>query len=422
MKTKKNNYVLLLSFLLLLIPGCQNTDYLSIDDDLVLEKSGNAKVMPSKAKDVLIKAQEDWQSINNALQDAKSGEVIQLGEGLFYLHKSIIRWNFNGTLKGSGMDKTTIQTMPGKLFDRIDSPPIDWKLESNDGGFMFCFPHDFTEDERTVTVSDLSIVVSEPTTPYLRWKNSDKEMEFNSLQAITVYYENMDNDMENPIHMNVFYKNITITGEKDEKYNYNSYSVFQGLSAFGASSGTFEAKNVWIENASGCINPHAFYGDNATVTVKNAHLKSCHFGIFSFLNHSWTILNNEIEDSWRSIVLLKRNAWGELVDGPDGSTFVKNNRIQFTNMGLGVQYLNNVEVKNNVIEGSGIYGGIASIFGDNWIIKDNDLCGVPVPPNNCTIFLYNLTNSEIKNNANQIIGGPGASEPTNIIGEGSECH
>lgn len=35
---KKINYVLLLSFLLLLIPGCNNSDYLSIDDDLVLKK------------------------------------------------------------------------------------------------------------------------------------------------------------------------------------------------------------------------------------------------------------------------------------------------------------------------------------------------------------------------------------------------
>ncbi len=92
-------------------------------------------------------------------------------------------------------------------------------------------------------------------------------------------------------------------------------------------------------------------------------------------------------------------------------------------MGLGVQFLNNVQVKDNVFVGSGMFSAIASVMGNNWIIKDNDLCGVvPVPPFNCTIFLSNLKNSEIKNNANQIIGGPGASEPSNIIGEGSECY
>ena len=38
-----------------------------------------------------------------ALQNAGSGEVVQLAEGLFYLHQSIIRWDFNGILKGSGI-------------------------------------------------------------------------------------------------------------------------------------------------------------------------------------------------------------------------------------------------------------------------------------------------------------------------------
>ena len=420
-------YVLLLSFLLLLIPGCDNSDYLSIDDDSVMKKAGKTKVMPSTAKDVLVKAQEDWKNINDALQDAGSGEVVQLAEGLFYLNKSIVIWNYNGTLKGSGMEKTIICTTPGTLFDRSNSPPINWKKESNEGGFMFCFPHEFTKDERTVTVSDLSIVVSEPTTPYLRWKNTDKEMEFNSLQAINVHYVNLDNDMENPMHMNVFYKNITVKGEKDEKYNYNDFSVFYGLSAFGASSGVFEAKNVWIENASGCIAPSAFYHANASVTVKNASLKSCKYGVFSFLNHSWTILNNEIENSQLGIVMLKHDAWGELLEGPDGSSLVKDNRIHFMGvLGVGVQNLKNVQVKANVVEGKGIFGGIAGAGrregGDNWIIKDNDLCGVvPGPPYNCTIFLDNLMNSEIKDNANQIIY-PVALDPSNIIGEGRECH
>jgi hypothetical protein len=42
----------------------------------------------------------DHQNINEALQNAGPHDVIQLGEGLFYLHKSVIRWDFNGTLKG----------------------------------------------------------------------------------------------------------------------------------------------------------------------------------------------------------------------------------------------------------------------------------------------------------------------------------
>lgn len=289
---------------------------------------------------------------------------------------------------------------------------------------MFCFPHDFTEEERTVTVSDLAIIVSEPTTPYIRWKNDPaKQMEFNSLQAINVHYANLDNDLANPIRLNVFYKNISITGVKDEKYHYNGFSIFTGLAAFGSSDGTLEAKNVHIKNASGCISPHIFYGDNATVTVKNSSLKSCRYGIFSFLNHSWTILDNEIENSQQAISLLKQSPGpAGVIEGPDGNSWVKDNRIHFMGvLGLGVQNCKNVQVKDNVFTGSGRYGGIACINGDNWVIKDNDLCGVAtISPFNCTIFLINLKNSEIKDNANQIIG-PGASNPSNIIGEPEEC-
>ncbi len=401
------------------LAGCQKDELFPDQPDPMLKKAVKVMVQPCPSTDVSTKAETDWQNIKEALQNAGPGETVQLAPGTFYLHRSVICWDFNGTLKGSGMGNTIIRTAPGLLFDRTESPSINWKLESNDGGFMFCFPHQYNTEIRTVTVSDLSIQVDEPCTPYLRWKGEAKEMEFNSLQAINVHYENLDNDMGNPINLNVCYKNIAITGDKDEKYNYNDFSVFYGLAAFGNSSGTFEAKNVKVENASGCIAPSAFYHENASVTVKNSHLKSCQFGVFSFLNHSWTILNNEIKDAWRPVVLLKRNAWGVSVDGPDGHSAIKNNYIQFTgDLGLGVQFVSNVEVKNNCVEGSGMYGGIACIVGNNWVVKDNNLCGVTPP----TILLNNIKNSEIRNNFNQVIFGAGASESTNIIGEGLECH
>ena len=419
---KKLNYVFLLCLVFLLIAGCSKSDDF-LNDTSTMLKAKKIKVMPSTATDALVKAQEDWLNINEALHNAGPGEVVQLAEGLFYLHKSIITWNFNGTLKGAGMGKTIIQTVPGELFNVEECPPVNWTFEENDGGFMFCFPHEYTDDERTVMVSDLSIVVSEPTTPYMRWKNTSRKMEFNSLEAINVYYMDLDNNMGNPIHLNVLYKNISITGEKDEKYNYNGYSIFTGLAAYGASNGIFEAKNVHIENASGCIKPYAFCGDDATVTVKDVSLNSCKQGVYSFMNHSWIILNNEIKNSHTGIALLKIGPGGSW-EGPDNSSsYVKDNRVHFMGaLGLGVQDLKNLQVKDNVFEGSGTFGGIAGVRSDNWIIKDNDLCGVAaMPPFNCTIFLFNLKNSEIKDNANQVIGGPGASDPSNIIGEGREC-
>ncbi|WP_340113193.1 hypothetical protein [Maribellus mangrovi] len=426
MKTLVRLCFILLSMSLLI--GCSKTDEFLEDSQPELKKA-KTNVMPSAATDVLVKAEEDWNNINEALQNAGSGEVVQLGEGLFYLHKSIIRWDFNGTLRGSGMNETIIQTVPGELFDVSECPPIHWTFEENDGGFMFCFPHNFTTDERIVMVSELSIVVSEPTTHYLRWKGLEKEMEFNSLQAINVFYTNLDNDLANPINLNVLYKNLCITGEKDEKYAYEGFSIFHGLAACGYSNGSFEAKNVYVENAAGCITPFGFYGDDATVTVKNSTLKSCVHGVYSFLNHSWTIVNNVIEDSKLGVVMLKQSISGEIPDGVDGVSFVKDNRICFEykqGLGVGIQNVNNVEIKNNTFVGSSMFGGIggagAITGGENWIIKDNDFCGVvPQPPFNCTIWLNNLTNSEIKNNTNQLIGGPGAAESSVIIGPGHEC-
>ncbi len=400
-----------------LVAGCSKTDELFEDTQPELKKA-KMKVMPSTATDALVKAEEDWNSIKNALQSAGPGDVVQLGEGLFYLHKSIVCWDFNGTLRGSGMGNTIIRTAPGMIFDISGCPPVNWSFEDSGGAFMLCFAHDYFENERTVSVSDLSIIVDEPTPVRLK---QDKEI--NSIHAIMVINVDLDNERDKPVNLNVSYKNLSITGEKDPKYLYDGYSLFSGLSAYGNSNGTFEVKNVSVENASGCIKPHGFMGEDARVIVKNSHLSSCVFGIYSFFDHSWIIQNNRIENCKSAVVMLSRGPSPQLLwEGPDGNSFIVNNSIHFGQLGLGVQNASNVQVKDNVFEGSGQFG-IGSVNGENWIIKDNNLCGVVLgKPFYCTIFLSNLKYSEIKNNANQIIGGPGASEPTNIIGDGRECN
>ena len=110
MKTKGFSIGIIFLVLMVCTTCTKDEALLTPDGENSLLKAAKTKVMPSTATDVLTKAEEDWQNINDALQNAGSGEVVQLAEGLFYLHKSIIRWDFNGTLKGSGMDKTTIQT------------------------------------------------------------------------------------------------------------------------------------------------------------------------------------------------------------------------------------------------------------------------------------------------------------------------
>ena len=425
MKTKKNNYVLLLSFLLLLIPGCQNSDYLSIDDDLVLEKAGNVKVMPSTAKDVLIKAQEDWQNINDALQNARSGEVVQLGKGLFYLHKSIIRWNFNGTLKGSGMDKTTIQTVPGELFDVSECPPLKFSFKTTDGFYMFCFAHDYNKEKRTVAVSDMTIIVDEPSTPYYQYRPDEAPEEGNSIQALHVQYENLDNDLVNPVNLNVIYKNISVIGEEDNgKYKNQGYSLYAGLAAFGASSGNFEAKNVKVENAHLAILPQFFIGKNSTVTVKNCKTNNNTNAVSSSLAHSWSIVNCDFENSKKASLFLNKYNNRPDVELPEGSSLIVNNKIN-VNAGFAVAMagydMENTKLINNVFYGGTVFTGLYVERGNNWSVVNNNFCDIINPFSGGTLFLINPMNFEIKNNINQIVAGVGVDDPSNIIRKGREC-
>lgn len=388
-----------------------------IDESPDLLKSAKTKVYPSTATDAGIKAAEDWQSINDALQNADPGETVQLAEGLFYLHKSIIRWDFSGTLKGSGMNKTTIQTAPEKEFDVTECPPLNWSFGVNDGFFMICFAHHYNTEERNVTVSDLKIIVDEPTTPHYRSGQIR-----NNVQAVHVQYENLDNDLDNPINLNVRYKNLKIIGEYvPGKYLGEGYSLAAGLVGFGASSGNFEAKNVTIENAGTGILSHVFNGENSRVTLKNSTIDYNGNGIFSFMCTGWTILNNKIGHSIISVFLNKYNGRTD-IELPVQKTVIKENSFSLLRgAGLLGRMVNDAEVKNNVFYGQGA-AGILALEIKNWSIKDNDFCAVENPTEGVTIFAPLAKFIDVRNNYNQSVGGPGINDPSNYIGDGYECN
>lgn len=403
-----------------LVAGCNKTDEIFDDAQFELKKA-KMKVMPSTASDVLDKAEEDWNSINNALQSAAPGDVVQLGEGLFYLHKSIIRWDFNGTLRGSGKDKTTIQTAPEMLFDVSECPPLHFTYEEKDGYYMFCFAHHYNNETRTVSVSDMTIIVDESTTPYFRNTNTATPLESNTLQAINVMYENLDNDMDNPINLNVICKNIAIIGEKDGKYLNDGYSLYSGIVALGATNGKFEAKNVQVENALLSIITNVFNGENSTVTLKNCKTSDNKNGLLSIFTHSWNILNCEFENSSAASIYLSKYNTGTDFEFVAGKSEIKNNRI---NVSGGVAMagfdMKNTELKNNIFYGSG-FTGLYAVRGNVWSIENNDFCSVS-PSSGSTFFLVSPLNFEIKNNINQTVGGTLPFDPSIIIGEGRECN
>ena len=419
-----------------IIIGCDQDSFFS--ETNMLDNAAQSKadkknlITPSGAADPYLKAQEDWQNINEALQNASPGEVVQLAEGLFYLHKSLIRWDFDGIFKGSGKHKTTIQTAPGALFDVSECPELNWPWATVEGHFVICFPYSASSESGTVTVSDFKVHVSEPATDWIAGDGSAN----NRIQAINTHNESLivpgNLALTNKIDLNVQYKNLSVVGEVDSDGNI----LGTGLSAFGASSGNFEAKNCDLTNVSNGINPHVFCGENSVVTMKNCKIENTIAGSYSFLVSSYDIKGNEIIDV--GMIGLQLNfPWGvyPFVMPENVTSSIKDNTLQMNTFDpngpamFGVR-MHNVDVYNNVISGRcgvGItaWGGWLGDNCQNWSIKDNDMCDLVLThmnlPAGTTIELNGALNCEVKNNLNQVVGGVSASDPSNFIGEAEEC-
>ena len=61
----------------------------------------------------------DWTSIQNALENAGPGDTVKLAAGTFYLDRSIIVYNFDGTLKGAGKGVTVLKTVATDSYNRF---------------------------------------------------------------------------------------------------------------------------------------------------------------------------------------------------------------------------------------------------------------------------------------------------------------
>lgn len=141
----------------------------------------------------------------NGFEESGPGDIVQLKEGVFYLHKSLYCYDFDGTLKGSGKHKTTIQTAPGVLFDVSDCPDLHWPWGTVKGHFVICILYSSDSEGGTFTVSDLKIHVTERAS---EWLNAGGVPQ-NRLQAINVHNESLivpgDLDLTNQIDLNVNY-------------------------------------------------------------------------------------------------------------------------------------------------------------------------------------------------------------------------
>jgi parallel beta-helix repeat protein len=120
-------------------------------------------VMPSEAHDTVLKAEEDWQNISDAISTYSD---VRLAPGDFYLPRSIVLWNPDLVLKGSGRSKTTVRTAPDMAFEVAQIGTGGWTSRH-----LFVFPYDDGIEggyEGYLSLSDMTIVVDEPAVPYDR--------------------------------------------------------------------------------------------------------------------------------------------------------------------------------------------------------------------------------------------------------------
>lgn len=406
----------------LLVAGCQEETLLTPDDasPLLHRSDGTVFIGPSTAGDPLIKAQEDWDNINDALQNADPGDVVQLEAGLFYLHKSIVRFDFNGTLRGAGKTATTVQTAPGVTFDVSEAPTAFWASDfTSEGNAMFSFPQHFNTEERTVTVSGLTIVGNEPTTPWVRDVNSafGPATTHNSLTAVSVFHVGLDNDLTNTIRLNVSYEDIAVEGVEDPKYSGvfgTNFSFAAGLGAAGAASGEVVVEDVHITNAANGLAFHVWNAEGSTVSVTDSEVENAFRCMDSQINNGWVVSDNEFKNCSRTGV--------RLIGPSNRSAIITDNRFIIAGgVGFAGISVSNALVEDNTFVGSG-FTGVFVNGADNWEIEDNNLCGLSVlNGEGATIFLISTISSEIEDNAGQVVGGPSASDPSNDIGEPKEC-
>jgi hypothetical protein len=237
--------------------------------------------------------------------------------------------------------------------------------------------------------------------------------------------------LSDKINLNILYKNITVLGEEGSEYQGSGYSVKAGLSAFGASTGTFEAKNITMKNVANGMLLHAFCGDNSRVTVKNVKIENTPAAIYSFLVPSFDIKNNEFKNVKGLALDLFSNNPMVTFDMPTHlSSFIANNLfiMDGTEAAIFGGRIHNANVYNNTFKGTSSTG-IQLNFGapwevgncSNWSIKNNNLCDLNVT-NGATIMLHKAVDCEVKNNAYQIVGGSSADDPTNVISNPKECN
>jgi len=276
----------------------------------------------------------DQATIKVALEAAKNGGTVELAAGTFYLHKSIVVFEFSGTFKGAGKALTTVRTAPGINFDLSESvqtfpPPFAYL-----GASMFSFPYNPSNEARTFVMSDMKIVVSEPgvDSPLDGYEDFRLSYLLNTMHAVAVV--NVDvvsiliGQPYSTINLDATVEHLEIEGIQNPKFRgfWDEFlfdtdnSIFDGVFIQGPSVGKAEALDVEVVNADIGI----ALSDNDEALIESCVVQNAVFGIENWFNANDLIEANSIS----------------------GDGFVA----------MGVVTSTNVDISNNFVIGNWVYG------------------------------------------------------------------
>lgn len=323
----------------------------------------------------------DQVNISDALEAEKSGGAdgtVVLEAGTFYLNKSIVVFDFDGTFKGAGTALTTLQTAPGVDFDVSTSLDAIEGFSPGEGyiASMLLFPFTPSDEPRKFNMSDMRIVVDQAAVdpPLAGYVDSRLPYLLNTMHAVIVVNTDVINLLIGApyeiINLDAVLMNIAVEGIQDPKFRGfwdgrffdTNNSLFDGIGVFGANVGTAETIDVHVVNAD-----IAFaHSDNGESLIENCVVENAILGIENWYNPT-TALNNLILDA-RNTPILLRYAHNSMIEA---------NSISGDGWSpMDVAASTNVDINNNSITGSWVYG-INPWYGSNdCMISDNLLFGM----------------------------------------------
>jgi len=322
---------------------------------------------------------ENAAAIEEALNAAQPGDVVQLTAGTYCVSEGIVVLNgFNGTLAGEGADATTILAVR-----RANGDPFFFDFDSDyvPGTCCTWWPTVLHfEYPIGATVRDLTIASDDPGQPGDQGDGLTHYLQYIAAWGgdFDAVFENLDlrgvpgsPELETGLHI----MGGSASGVRDGKgtvrvANVEATDVHYGLVPMWWSNGTsFEVENMRTDRAFwGIWGQGLGSGFSVRGSTFNA---SGHSGVFLLQSNSPEITGNTFSASTFTGVYL-RGVWDGLVDH---NTFRDQQFQYFWNSSIFLlRWVVNTVISNNVFENlSGTTGQAIFLFGDVAPVKENEV-------------------------------------------------